>query len=84
MGWVINPRTSGKTEKEKIVTAEGERPCEANADKLECMSTSQGIPGIAWSHQKLPERHGKDLPLEPLERTSPASTLISDLWNSKL
>ena len=43
------------------------------------VSTSQGMPRAAGSHQKLGERHGMYSPSEPPEGTNPSDTLTSDL-----
>ena len=50
----------------------------------EIASIHQGTPRAAGSHQKLVQGYGTDSPLELLERTNPADTLISDFQPQEL
>lgn len=47
-------------------------------------STSQEMPVIAGSHQKLGDGHGAVPPSGSLEETYPASTLMLSFWHPEL
>ena len=51
-------------------------PCEDRSRDWTDRSTSQGMPRIANSQQKLGEKHGMDPPSEPVEGTNLVNTLV--------